>query len=179
MLTRLLQMEAVMAFLWRVVDGDESSGTVDHLGRGRGGGGPFRAVLIGAGVLSIGAGDVGALPRHGTLAVATAHAAHGVAVIVIARDTGFEGLAEPLLVGVRGQMGKVLGAKLNRQRAEVGWVFKAGGGIVPRPTGLEGWRTASVIELVEAIVEPNTHAAVDAEIVMRLTSRSRVSGWRK
>jgi len=76
----------MLGFLWGVVDGNESGSTADDLGGGQGGRRTLRAALIGAGVVGVGTGDVGAFVGHGALAVAAA-VGHGLAVVVSAWDT--------------------------------------------------------------------------------------------
>jgi hypothetical protein len=87
----LLQIKVVrMGFLWRVVDGYESSGAADDFGRGDDNTRTRRAALIGASVVGIGAGDVGALVGHGALAIAAAVGLR-LAVIVGAGNAGDAG----------------------------------------------------------------------------------------
>ncbi len=93
----LLQVKVVLVLVTRrllrgVVDGDEGGGAADDLGGGQGDGGPLGAALVGAGVVSIGAGDVGALVGHGALAVAAA-VGGGLAVVVGAGHAGVAGIA--------------------------------------------------------------------------------------
>jgi hypothetical protein len=151
-----------------VVDGDEGSGTADHLGR------RHRALwtggtsLVCAGVVGIGAGNVGTLVGHGALAVAAA-VGHGLAVVVGARDTWVELLAVPLLLLIvaRGRRGGVGSPELHRHVIEGHWEVVAGDVVVARPAVLERGRATPVIELLEAVVESHTHAAVDTEVVVR------------
>lgn len=78
-------------------------------------------------------------------------------------------LAVPLLlIEIGGGRGMMMGGpELHRQVVEAHWEVVARNGIVASPPVLERRRAAPVIQLLEAVVESNAHAAVDAEVVVR------------
>ncbi len=185
-LTLLRQVKVMMVgFLRGVVDGDEGGGTADHLGRGHGDRRARRAALIGAGIVGIGTGDVSALVGHGALAIAAA-VGHRVAVVVGAGDAGstwdtwiawvawvWQVLAVPLLgmIESRGRRVKICGPELHRRQVHVVyWEVVARERIVARPADRERRRGTAVVELLEAIVESDTHAAVDTQVVVGFVS---------
>ena len=180
----------MMGFVWGVVDGDESSGTADHLGRGHGDSRALWAALIGAGVVGVGTGEVGAFVGHGALAIAAA-VGHRVTVIVGAGDAGgtwdawiawvawVQLLAVPLLgmIESRDMRVEICGPELHRRQVHViYWEVIAREGIVARPAGWERGRDTAVVKLLEAIVESHTHAAVDTQVVVGFISDGAGNG---
>jgi hypothetical protein len=85
-------------------------------------------------------------------------------------------VAVPLLgIQIRGLVRDICSPELHRQVVEA-WEVIAGDRIFASPPVLEGGRTAAVIKLLEAVVEPYAHAAVDTEVVVGFISSATGRG---